>query len=219
MDKHVGFLTALALLISGTSTVLAATVVGRTPGAANVSDGGEASYSVPIFTPPGTHGMTPQLGIVYGHRYGSTLLGAGWGIAGLSAIARCPKVWAADGEMRDVRNDSSDRFCLDGNKLRLVSGTYGSAGATYQTEIETFSRVTSYGVAGNGPQYFFVERKDGLIYEYGNTEDSRIQSLGQTTARTWALNKIRDRSGNAPRVHVPRDARQPEHDAHERARL
>jgi hypothetical protein len=197
MDKHVGFLTALALLISGTSTALAATVVGRTLGAPNVSDGGEATYSIPILTPPGTHGMTPQLGIVYGHRYGGTLLGAGWGIAGLSAISRCPKVWTADGEMRDVRNDSSDRFCLDGNKLRLVSGTYGSAGATYQTEVETFSRVTSYGVAGNGPQYFFVERKDGLVYEYGNTEDSRIQSVAQTTARTWALNKVRDRSGNA----------------------
>src|SRR5688500_10545052 len=101
MDKHVRFLTALALLISGTSTVLAATVVGRTPGAANVADSGEAMYSIPIFAPPGTHGMTPQLGIAYGHRNPSTLLGAGWSIAGQSAIARCPKIWAADGEMRD----------------------------------------------------------------------------------------------------------------------
>ncbi len=197
MDKHVGSLTALVLLVASTSQAFAATVVGRTAGSANVSDGGETTYSIPIFTPPGTHGMTPQLAIVYRHRSGSTLLGAGWSIAGLSAISRCMKTWAADGEMRDVRNDLSDRFCLDGNKLRLVSGTYGSAGATYQTEIETFSRITSYGVAGNGPQYFIVERKDGLIYEYGNTEDSRIQSLGQASARTWTLNKIRDRSGNA----------------------
>jgi RHS repeat-associated protein len=197
MDKHVRFLAALALLITGTSTVLAATVVGRTPGAANVDDSGEATYSIPIFAPPGTLGITPHLGFVYGHRNDNTLLGAGWSISGLSAITRCPKIWAADGEMRDVRNDASDRFCLDGNKLRLVSGTYGSAGATYQTEIETFSRITSNGVAGNGPQYFIVERKDGLVYEYGNTEDSRIQSVAQTTARTWALNKVRDRSGNA----------------------
>ncbi len=196
MDKHVKFLaTVLLLLIAGTSTVLAA--VGRTPGAANVSDSGEASYSIPIFAPPGTHGMTPQLALVYGHRSGSTLLGAGWSIAGLSAIARCPKNWAADGELRDARNDLSDRFCLDGNKLRLVSGTYGNAGATYQTEIESFARITSYDVAGNGPAHFIVERKDGLIYEYGKTEDSRIQSLNQSTARTWALNQIRDRSGNA----------------------
>lgn len=141
--------------------------------------------------------MTPQLAIVYGHRSGDTLLGVGWGIAGLSTISRCPKIWAADGEARDVRNDLSDRFCLNGNKLRLVSGTYGSAGATYQTEIETFSRITSLGAAGNGPASFTVEGKDGLIYEYGNTVNSRIESVGQTTARTWALNQIRDRSGNA----------------------
>lgn len=206
MDKHVGSLqvpftlralTALLLLVSSATQVLAATAVGHTRGAANVSDSGEASYSIPIFTPPGAHGMKPQLAIAYRHRSGSTLLGAGWSIAGLSAISRCPKVWAADGELRDIRNDYQDRFCLDGNKLRLVSGTYGNAGATYRTEIETFSRITSYGAAGNGPAYFTVERKDGLIYEYGNTQDSRIESLNQATARTWALNKIRDRSGNA----------------------
>ena len=48
--------------------------------------------------------------------------------------------------------DSQDRFCLDGNKLRLTSNPsskpYGSDGATYQTEIETFARITSFGTAG-----------------------------------------------------------------------
>ncbi|HEY0722651.1 MAG TPA: SpvB/TcaC N-terminal domain-containing protein, partial [Pyrinomonadaceae bacterium] len=189
-----GFLCALVGLFD-TSQVTAA--VGRTPGAVDISENGEASYSIPIVAPPGTHGMTPQLSIVYGHNSGSTLLGAGWSIAGLSAITRCPKSWAADGDVRDVRNDFSDRFCLDGNKLRLVSGTYGNASATYQTEIETFARVTSFGTAGNGPANFVVETKDGLIYEYGSTTDSRIESVGQTTARAWALNQIRDRSGNA----------------------
>lgn len=52
-------------------------------------------------------------------------------------------------------------------------------------------------MAGNGPASFVVESKNGLIYEYGNTANSRIESLGQTTARTWALNQVRDRSGNA----------------------
>lgn len=170
--------------------------VGRTAVSVDVSQSGEGTYAIPIFAPPGTHGMTPSLALVYGHRNDSTLLGAGWSIAGLSAITRCQKVWAADGEARDVRNDYSDRFCLNGNKLRLVSGTYGNPGATYQTEIETFARITSFGTAGNGPATFVVEAKDGLIYDYGHTTDSRIESLGQTTARAWALNRIRDRSGN-----------------------
>jgi hypothetical protein len=171
--------------------------VGRTAGSANVSDGGEASYSIPLFAPPGTHGMAPRLALVYGHRNASTLLGAGWSIAGLSAITRCQKNWAADGEARAVLNDYSDRFCLDGNKLRLVTGTYGHASATYRTEIETFARITSYGAVGNGPTHFILETRDGIIYEYGNTADSRIESVGQTTARAWALSQIRDQSGNA----------------------
>ena len=178
-------------------STVADAAVGHTPGSASVSDSGEGSYSIPITAPPGTHGMTASLALVYGHRNGSTLLGAGWSIGGLSVISRCPMIYASNGQVRNVRNDYSDRFCLDGNKLRLVTGTYGNAGATYQTEIETFSRVTSYGVAGNGPTHFIVERKDGLIYEYGNTADSRIESLGQTTVRAWALNQIRDRAGNA----------------------
>ena len=51
-------------------------------------------------------------------------------------------------------------------------------------------------MAGNGPAYFIVEQKSGLTFEYGNSADSRIESVGQTTARAWALNKVRDRSGN-----------------------
>jgi RHS repeat-associated protein len=196
MDARTSTRIAWFLFVAFTSSQ-ALGAIGKTDGSADVSQTGEANYSIPIFAPPGTHGMAPQLAIVYGHRSGSTLLGAGWGLAGLSQIARCPRIWAADGEARDVRNDYSDRFCLDGNKLRLVSGTYGNPSATYQTEIETFARITSYGTAGNGPTHFIVERKDGLIYEYGNTANSRIESVGQATARTWALNQIRDRSGNA----------------------
>lgn len=165
-------------LVCSASQALA--VTGRTPGTADVSQNGEASYSIPIFAPPGTHGMTPQLALTYGHRSGSAQLGAGWSIAGLSAITRYQSSWAADGTPRDVRNDYSDRFCLNGNKPRLTSapGTYGQAGATYRTELET-SRESPpiYGATGNGPTHFIVEAKDGLIYEYGMTNDSRIESV------------------------------------------
>lgn len=50
---------------------------------------------------------------------------------------------------------------------------------------------------GQRPTHFILETRDGIIYEYGNTADSRIESVGQTTARAWALNQIRDQSGNA----------------------
>ena len=64
----------------------------------------------------------------------------------------------------------------------MTSGTdYGAAGSVYQTEIANFSRITAYGAAGNGPSYFYVEGKDGLIYEYGNTADSKVYANGGST--------------------------------------
>jgi hypothetical protein len=170
--------------------------VGRTAGAFDVSAGGEALYSIPFAAPPGVRGLTSQLALVYSHRSGQTIAGAGWGIAGVTAITRCASTVVQDAVARNVRNDALDRFCLNGNKLRLVSGTYGVAGSEYRTELETYQRIKAFGLAGNGPSYFIVEGRDGLVYEYGNTTNSRIESVGQTTARAWALNRIRDRDAN-----------------------
>lgn len=170
---------------------------GRTVGSAGVNSIGTATYSIPLVLPRGTNELTPQLAITYDHRMGSSPLGVGWSIAGLSTIARCVSTRVQDGASRNVRLDYNDQYCLDDQKLRLEAGTHGQAGAVYRTEVESFARVTAYGAAGSGPAYFYVERKDGLIYEYGNSADSRIESLGVATPRVWAVNKIRDRSGNA----------------------
>jgi RHS repeat-associated protein len=204
MTTKIPGIAAIAVALFGCNAN-AADLAGRTPTAFAVSPSGAATYSIPIFAPPGTRGMTPQLALVYNHRSVSGPAGAGWDIAGLSAISRCPRTVAADGGNRNVRNDSQDRFCLDGNKLRLTSNPsskpYGSDGATYQTEIEAFSRITSFGTAGQ-PISFKVERKDGLIYEYGSIgspamTDAVILSVGQSWARVWALKRISDRSDNA----------------------
>lgn len=174
----------------------AAIVVGRTAAQFAVGPTGAASYGIPIVVPPGIAGVQPNLALTYTSGAGNGLLGVGWDISGLSEIDRCPKTWVQDGETSTPSLLTSDRLCLEGNKLRLTGGTYGVAGSTYQTEIETFSKVTAYGAAGNGPAYFIVKGKDGLTYEYGNTADSRIEVLGSSTPRTWALNKITDRVGN-----------------------
>jgi hypothetical protein len=159
-------LSVLALIVCGFSPALHA-AVGRTPGSFGVSATGQAEYSIPLFTPTGSAKLTPQLSLVYGHRAGDGYFGVGWNLSGLSMIARCPSTWAQNGVGRDVRNDLQDRFCLDGGQLRLTNGTYAVAGSQYRTEIETFSRVTAYGSAGNGPAYFIVEQKDGLISSTG----------------------------------------------------
>jgi hypothetical protein len=174
-----------------------ATVTHNTPGSFAVTATGEATYTVPIPLPRGTGGLTPQIAFVYGHQRGNGLLGMGLRLAGLSVIHRCEHTLAQDGLIRAVSMSTSDKLCLDGNKLRLTGGTYGAAGSTYQTELETFSKVTANGTTGYGPEWFEVKLKNGLTYEYGNTSDSRIEATGSATIpKLWALNKIKDRDGN-----------------------
>lgn len=173
--------------------------VGRTPGAPTVTADGEAAYSIPLALPPGTAGLTPVLSLEYRHRAPGGLLGIGWGIGGLSQIARCPRTIAQDGISAPVSASADDRFCLDGRRLVVVNGVaYGAPGAEYRTEIESYARIRHYTGTGAGPQYFVVEAANGRILEYGATPDSR-QDGGVNTAnfaRIWALNRIRDRSGN-----------------------
>jgi hypothetical protein len=105
MDTRINTRIALFLLVVFSSSQ-ALGAVGNTAGSADVSATGEANYSIPIFAPPGTHGMTPQLAFVYGHRNLDTLLGVGWSIAG------CPPFHAAlrSGRQMDRRETFATTF-------------------------------------------------------------------------------------------------------------
>ena len=175
--------------------------VGKTAGALGVTPTGAATYSIPISLPPGPRGLQPSLALVYNSDSGDGTLGPGWSLAGFSAIYRCPQTMAQDGTAAAVALTTADKFCIDGNRLRMTGGAiYGADGSTYQTEIANFSNITAHGTTGNGPTYFTVLGKDGLTYEYGNTADSRITpTYPATTVVTpyqWLLNKVTDRSGN-----------------------
>ena len=163
------------------------------PGKFEVDQTGAATYSIPIEIPPGTAGMVPNVSLEYNSHRGDGLVGVGWSVAGLGVITRCAKTIAQDGVKGSISFTSSDRFCLNGKRLMGVSGTYGTNGATYRTESESFARITSYGNIGGGPTWFKVETKDGRIMEYGNTPDSRTN---HNVVVSWALNKVSDRSGN-----------------------
>lgn len=184
---------ALALV---STHVEGAIVAGRTPTTFAVSSSGAATYEIPIWTPPGVGEVQLELALKYGSRSPNGVLGVGWSISGLSAITRCNKTWAQDGGAPAAVNlTSSDRFCLDGNQLKLVSGTYGQAGSVYATEIESFAKITAVGASGNGPASFAVTTKNGLIYEFGLTNDAKIKPGGGSTIQIWALSRIRDRVG------------------------
>jgi RHS repeat-associated protein len=188
--------TTAPLAGSALPAIVTANAAGRTPGQFAISPTGGATYTIPIWTPPGARGIAPHLSLVYVSGSSDGPLGPGWNLGGLSTLTRCNQTYAENGTPAVVALTLADNFCLDGNRLRLTAGTYGVAGSTYQTEIANFSNVTAYGTAGAGPSYFIVQGKDGLIYEYGNTADSKAYTTGGSTPYSWLLNKIRDRQGN-----------------------
>ena len=166
------------------------------PGALDVGPTGAATYAIPIATPPGTAGMTPSLSLNYSSQSGNGIVGLQWLLGGLPSINRCPRTLAQDGVHGGVNYDMNDRFCMGGQRLVLISGTYGASGSEYRTEIEGFTRVIAHGTAGNGPSWFEVHSKAGDTGEFGNTTDSRVLAVGTTTARVWAIDKLTDIKGN-----------------------
>jgi RHS repeat-associated protein len=179
------------------------TSAGRTAGQFSIAPTGGATYNIPVWTPPGARDIEPHLALHYTSGGPDGVMGPGWALSGISAIARCGKTWASTGGTAStvgtpagVSLSTTDDLCLDGNRLRLTSGTQGTAGSTYQTELADFSNVTAYGTSGNGPQYFIVQGKDGRSYEYGNTGNSQITASGSTTPYVWAIDKVSDRQSN-----------------------
>ena len=176
------------------------TEAGKSPTSFAVSNDGAATYTIPLWTAPGVGAVQPKLALVYNSHAPDGIYGVGWNLSGLSAISRCNKTYAQDGNSGGVTLTMSDRYCLDGQQLKLTSasGTYGQPNSTYATEIESFSKVQAGTTSvGNGPASFTVTTKNGLIYEYGtnNTTTHSEITLGGTI-HTWALSKIRDRVGN-----------------------
>ncbi len=174
--------------------------VGSLPGNVNVSPTGAATYSIPIALPPGTAGIMPNLSINYNSQSGSGFLGKGWTIGGFSAITRIPATKYHDNIVDGVNFDENDRFAIDGQRLIAEPGDiYGANGTVYHTEIESFSKITSYGTSGSGPLKFKVETKNGMTLEYAYTEDSRIQrpETYKYDVVYWLLNKVTDVNGNS----------------------
>lgn len=175
-------------------------VPGHTPGEFSVSPSGAATYSIPIQVPPGVAGLVPSLSLNYSSQGGNGIAGLGWSLEGESSITRCPRTLATDGVQGRVNHDGNDRFCLDGQRLMVVSGGYGAAGSEYRTEFDQFSKVVANGAAAgnaaNGPESFTVYTKDGRILQYGNTADSRIEAQGKVVVATWAVHSISDVKGN-----------------------
>ncbi|MCB0518918.1 MAG: VCBS repeat-containing protein, partial [Saprospiraceae bacterium] len=162
----------------------------------SVGENGESRVNIPIAVPKGTV-LAPELAIGYSSQSSNGLLGQGFQLEGLYSISRQAANNAQDGFIDGIDFDNNDRFALNGERLVRISGpAYGGDGTEYKTEQNNFSRVRSYGSAGIGPSFFKVWTKSGLVMEFGNTGDSRIEAQGKSEALTWMVNKITDTKGN-----------------------
>ncbi len=164
------------------SVTVYANIVGATKGNIDVAQG-SLTYDIDILTPKGIAGLKPSLGINFNSSSGvNSFLGKNFSLSGLSTILECNE------SLFSEKNDPSRNFnyCIDGQKLLLVDTTqvYGSSGSEYRTEINAFSKIIKTSNAWK------VYTKDGLIYEYGNTSDSKD---GEAFFR---VNQIQDRYGN-----------------------
>lgn len=216
MNRSIPWLLSLTLACATTYAQMSI------PGQFNVSTSGDANYSIPINIPTGVAGVQPQLSLNYSSQSGNGVLGIGWAMGGMSAISRCAQTKAQDDPLNwigGINFTPSDRYCLDGQRLVVIgnpsvpnsiAGVYGSSGAYYVTEQESFQLIQSLGTVGSGnnqngqpyygPSYFTVRTKAGIILEYGNTADSQVRAAfsdaGKQVVRMWALSRVTDTKGN-----------------------
>jgi RHS repeat-associated protein len=184
---------------------------GTMPGSWNVSASGAFEYSIPIDVPAGRANMAPSLSLRYSSRGGDGIVGVGWELSGaVSTITRCPKSLSTEGKIVGVKFDSTDHFCMDGQKLIGVVGAYGGDASEYRTETDSFAMVQSSGVNPAGPDSFKVWTKDGHVLTYNvvttvrSLSDVYFGASGFTNGNVttsqprvmWLLHSRADRSGN-----------------------
>ena len=170
--------------------------VGSIEGQFRVNESGAASYTIPITLAAGTAGVAPQLSLVYNSQGGNGLVGKGWTLSGLGIINRCRQTLAQDGKALAIDWSDQDRFCLNGQRLLVISGDYGAPNSQYKTEIDSFSKITAHAGSMGDPAYFSVEGKDGSTTYYGRTSDAK-QITDNNQTYSWAISRLEDNVGNA----------------------
>ncbi|WP_437576987.1 RHS repeat-associated core domain-containing protein [Sorangium sp. So ce887] len=178
----------------GVKTVAA----GAMAGTFSITSTGEATYVMPLVSVPGRAGVEPRLALQFDSAAGEGALGAGFSIAGLSAITRCPKSLAQDGEIRGVRYDEEDALCLDNKRLVAVKRAPGTI--EYRTFPDTRVKVVGhYAAEGDAPAealFFEAMMPSGLVIEYGSGDSGKPLALGGAP-RAWLATRARDGRGNA----------------------
>ena len=130
-----------------------------TQGKLEISNNGQATYTLPIALPPSILSVGPTINLNYTSSQMGGIAGQGWNINSISAISRIATRTDIDGFIDGVDFDSNDKLALDGQRLLLVSGTYFEVGSVYQTEVLSNCKIELLGTTS--AMYFIVTYPDG----------------------------------------------------------
>ncbi|MBL8298725.1 MAG: hypothetical protein JNN30_10305, partial [Rhodanobacteraceae bacterium] len=181
--------------------------VGAIAATFRVNDGGNATYTIPLYAPRGRGGLTPEVSLAYSSAGGEGLLGTGFNLHAASSIQKCRSGKEfGDG---DTVSSALDQFCLDGQRLLLWKGIHMQPGAEYRTEIDSFQRVvltatpvissSAFGLSENLTTYAFtVYGKDGSVRRFGDSAGTVVAPVrfGRGAAISWLQTELADVSGN-----------------------
>ena len=166
-------------------------IPGTIVGNFSVSPTGAASYNVPLQLPSGINGMTPELTLNYSSQGGDGIMGDGWSLGGISVISRVPYTYYYNDDAQTVTFNDNDQLSLNGSHLIKINDTE----IEYRTENESYSKIVPYdgSIINNG---FIVYDKNGKVFYYGITANSRQVLQTCSSPIAWYLEKVVDPSGN-----------------------
>ena len=177
-------------------------VAGSTAYSASVNNRGGATINVPLIAPPGVNGFQPNLSLSYDSGRATDIadvhtvedaLGYGWQLNGLPRLHRCRIGLSGSNE---IKLDTSDQLCLNGQRLIRVSGSsYWATNAEYRTETQSFVKVTR-NTQGSG---YRVEYPDGKVGIFGGTSDSYV-NYPNFDDYAWYLSHMTDPMGGSMTV-------------------
>jgi RHS repeat-associated protein len=187
----------------GGSIVPTDVAVGTIGGSFGVSSSGTASYTVPLWTPEGRNGMTPNLALSYSSAAGDSFVGQGWNLSGgMSMVNLCGTNTATDERPKPVKEGG--RYCLDGQPLVPVTP---APNVEYRTEPDTFTKIVPSNFDSQGPRVFTVYTPDGLIHTYGSpTLNTTLHVQG--AAETWLADDTQRKDDTIVRSPTPKTVRQ-----------
>ena len=150
--------------------------------------------------------MQPQVKLSYSSRSGNGLAGMGWSLSAGASISRCGQTAAQDGrQLGAYYSATDDRLCFNGQRLWVVNGkTYGTTGAEYRTELDTFARITQVGEINGKETYFRVDYKNNR-YAFLGQGSAAHKLSGRDEIHRWKLSQEFDRAGNYMTYHYNKD--------------